>query len=72
MGETLGGSNALGVVQFHALRLHELEQPFAVCAYVPFNFRQRGEFLAFGLAYLVIRGRASACSMESPSRCTSR
>jgi hypothetical protein len=72
MEETLGGSNALGVVQFHAFRLHELEQPFAVSAYVPLHFRQRGEFLAFGLAYLVICGRASARSMESPSRYSSR
>jgi hypothetical protein len=50
MRQTFGGRNALGVVQFHALRFRELEQAFTVSAHVALHFGQCWEFLAFGLA----------------------
>ena len=63
--ETFRRSNALGVVHFHAPRLHELEQPFAVSAHVAVDFRQRRQFLAFGLTDVLSRDlRPSLCAPD--------
>ncbi len=65
VGETFCGCNTLGVAQFHALRLHELEQPFAVSAHVAFHFGQGREFLTFGLADVLSRDlRPSLCALD--------
>src|SRR6266536_5389942 len=53
--ETFRGCNSLGVVQFHALRLHEVEQSFAIPAHVALHFGQGREFLTFGLADVLSR-----------------
>src|ERR1700683_4877187 len=50
MRETFCGSNCLGEAKLDALRLHELEQAFAVSSHVAIDFGQGGEFLAFSLA----------------------
>src|SRR6266496_6106481 len=50
VGETFRGCDALGVAQFHALRLHKLEQSFTVSAHVALHFRESWQFLAFRLA----------------------
>src|SRR5580692_3087722 len=50
MRETLRGSNSLGEAKLDALRLHELEQAFAVCARFAIDFSQRGKVFALGLA----------------------
>ena len=64
MRETLSGSNSLGEAKLDALRLHELEQTFAVSAHVAIDFGQCGEFLAFGLADILSRDlRPSLCAL---------
>ena len=63
--QTFRGSNALGVVQFHALRFHELEQAFAVSAYIAFHFGEGWQLVAFGLADVLSRDlRPSLCAPD--------
>src|SRR5277367_1240236 len=49
MRETLRRSNSLRECKLDALRFHELEQTFTVCAHVAIDFGQGWEFFAFGL-----------------------
>jgi hypothetical protein len=63
--EPLGGCNALGEVQLDVLRLHKLEQPFAVSAHIAADFGEGGEFLAFGLRDVLSRDlRPSLCALD--------
>ena len=50
MRETLRGSNLLGEAKLDALRLHELEQTFAVSAGIAIDFGQCWKVFAFGLS----------------------
>jgi hypothetical protein len=65
MRETLGGSNALGKAKLDALRFHEFEQAFAVCAHVVIDFGQRGKVFAFGLTVLSRDLRPSLCAPDA-------
>src|ERR1700733_1921003 len=47
--ETLRGSNSLGEANLDPLRFYELQQAFAVSAYIAIDFGQCWEFFAFGL-----------------------
>jgi hypothetical protein len=65
IGETLRGSNSLGEGKLDALRFYELEQAFAVSAYIAIDFGQGWEFFAFGLTDVLSRDlRPSLCAFD--------
>jgi len=65
MRDAFRGSNSLGEAKLNALRLHELEQPFAVSAHVAVDFGQRGKLFAFGLGNVLSRDlRPSLCALD--------
>ena len=69
------GAMLLGEAKLDALRFDELKQAFAESAHVALHFGQCREVLCLQselMSYLVICGRASARSMDSACRCTSR
>ena len=65
MRKTFRGSNSLGEANLDALRFHELEQAFAVSAYVAIDFGQRRKVFAFGLCNVLSRDlRPSLCVLD--------
>ena len=65
MRETFFGCNSLGEAKLDALCFHELEQAFAVSAYVAIDFGQSWEFFAFGLTDILSRDlRPSLCALD--------
>jgi hypothetical protein len=65
MRKALRGSNSLGEAKLYALRLHELEQAFAVSAHVAVDFGQSRKVFALRLGNVLSRDlRPSLCAPD--------